>query len=404
MNVFTMAWRNVWRSRRRSLVTITAMTLALWVELLYAGLVRGYMRGMEQDLLDFELGDIQIFAANYPDHPSIYTAIENPGALLGGLDALGYRASARLLGGGLAAAGELSAGVSLRGVDVARDVTVTRIGERLAKGSWLDATDQRGVVIGRRLARTLSVAPGDELVVVTQAADGSMANELYTVRGVLLGIADTTDRAAIFMNAEAYRELLVFPTGAHQIIVRRPPGVDLQTAAAQVRRVAAGLNVQTWRDLVPVIASMLDSTRGLVLIVFFVIYVAVGILILNAMLMAVFERIREFGVLKALGVGPVRVLGLLLAESGIQASVAIVVGLTLAVPGMWYLGTAGIDVGKLSGTNVMGVAMRPVWYGVYDAATCTPPVVMLVAIVFFAALYPALKAAWIRPLEAMHHR
>jgi putative ABC transport system permease protein len=408
MNVFKMAWRNVWRSRRRSLVTIAAMTLALWVELLYAGLVRGYMDSMEQDLLDFELGDIQIFAANYLDSPSIYTTIDDPAALLAQLDALGYAASARLLGGGLAAAGELSAGVSFRGVDVTRDARVTRIGERVAQGRWIDPADPRGVVIGRRLARTLDVALGAELIVVTQAADGSLANELYTVRGVLLGIADTTDRTAIFMTAQAFRELLAFPAGAHQIIVRRPPGVDLEAAAAQVRHqtagLTAGLSVQTWRDLMPVIASMLDSTRGLMLIVFLVVYAAVGILILNAMLMAVFERIREFGVLKALGVGPLRVLSLLLIESGIQTAIAVVVGVTLAVPGMWYLSTNGIDVGKLSGTNVMGVAMRPVWHGVYDAATCSGPLAMLVAIVLLAALYPALKAAWIRPLEAMHHR
>ena len=404
MNVFTMAWRNVQRSRRRSLVTVVAMTLALWVELLYAGLVRGYMGSMEQDLLDFELGDIQIFAPSYLDSPSIYTAIDNPDALLARLDALGYPASARLLGGGLAAAGELSAGVSLRGVDVTRDARVTRIGEHVAQGRWLDDADPRGVVIGRRLARTLDIAPGAEIIVVTQAADGSMANEVYTVRGVLLGIADTTDRSAIFMTAPAFRDLLAFPTGAHQLIVRRPPGVDLETAAAQVRRVAAGLSVQTWRELMPVIASMLDSTRGLMLIVFFVIYAAVGILILNAMLMAVFERIREFGVLKALGVGPLRVLSWLLIESGMQAAIAMVVGGALALPAMWYLSTAGIDVGKLSGTNVMGVAMRPVWKGTYDLATCSGPLAMLALIVLLAALYPALKAAWIRPLEAMHHR
>jgi len=404
MNVFTMAWRNVQRSRRRSLVTIAAMTLALWVELLYAGLVRGYMGSMEQDLLDFELGDIQIFAASYLDRPSIYTAIDNPDALLARLDALGYPASVRLVGGGLAAAGELSAGVSLHGVDVGRDARVTRIGARVAQGRWLDGADPRGVVIGRRLARTLEVAPGADIIVVTQAADGSMANDVYTVRGVLLGVADTTDRSAIFMTASAFRDLLALPTGAHQIIVRRPPGVELQAAAAQVRGAAAGLDVHTWRDLMPVIASMLDSTRGLMLIVFAVIYAAVGILILNAMLMAVFERIREFGVLKALGVGPLRVLSLLLIESGMQAAIAVGVGVALAVPAMWYLSTTGIDVGTLSGTNVMGVAMRPIWKGVYDVATCAGPVVMLMVIVGLAALYPALKAAWIRPLEAMHHR
>jgi putative ABC transport system permease protein len=404
MNVFKMAWRNVWRNRRRSIVTIAAMTLALCVEILYSGLVTGYLQGMEDDVLDLEVGDMQVFAGDYLDKPSIYTAIKNPDALLAQLDEMGYPASARLLGGGLAAADGFSAGVALRGVDVAQDAKVTQIGTKIADGTWLDPTDLHGVVVGRRLAKTLEVKPGDELVILSQAADGSLANDLYTVRGVLMGVADATDRSAIFMNAKAFRELMVFPAGAHQIIVRRPDNVELEAAAATVKRCAGTLNVKTWKELMPVVASMLESTQGLILIVFFIIYVAVGILILNAMLMAVFERIREFGVLKALGMGPLRIVNLILVESAIQTGIAVVAGVTLAIPGMWYIGNVGINVGKLGGMSAMGLAMRPVWYGIYNSGTLSGPLVILVLIVFLAVLYPACKAAWIRPVEAMRHQ
>jgi putative ABC transport system permease protein len=317
---------------------------------------------------------------------------------------MGYPASARLLGGGLAAAGGFSAGVALRGVDVAQDAKVTLIGTKVADGTWLDPTDVHGVVVGRRLAKTLAVKPGDEVVILSQAADGSLANDLYTVRGVLMGVADATDRSAIFMNAEAFRELMVFPEGAHQMIVRRPDNVELEAAAATVKGCVGELNVKTWKELMPVVASMLESTQGLILIVFFIIYVAVGILILNAMLMAVFERIREFGVLKALGMGPLRVVNLILVEGAIQTGIAVVAGVTLAIPGMWYLGNVGINVGKLGGMSAMGLAMHPVWYGIYNSGTLSGPLVMLVLIVFLAVLYPACKAAWIRPVEAMRHQ
>ena len=404
MSVFKMAWRNVWRNRRRSIVTIAAMTLALCVELLYSGLVAGYLRGMEEDVLDLEVGDLQVFAGDYLDKPSIYTAIEDPNTLLAQLNAMGYPASARLFGGGLAAADGFSAGVALRGVDVAQDAKVTLIGTKIADGTWLDPADLHGVVVGRRLAKTLEIKPGDELVILSQAADGSLANDLYTVRGVLMGVADATDRSAIFMNAKAFRELMVFPAGAHQIIVRRPKNVELEAAAATVKGCAGALAVKTWKELMPVVASMLESTRGLILIVFFIVYVAVGILILNAMLMAVFERIREFGVLKALGLGPLRVVNLILLESAIQTGIAVVVGVTLSIPGMWYIGNVGINVGKLGGMSAMGLAMRPVWYGIYNSGSLSGPLVMLVLIVFLAVLYPACKAAWIRPVEAMRHQ
>ena len=403
MNLFKMAWRNVWRSRRRSLVTIAAMTFALWVELLYSGMILGFTSGMERDVLDLEVGDLQIHADGYRDKPSIYTAIDEADALLVRLDGAAFIASARLLGGGLAAAGELSAGVALRGVEVERDAAVSLIHDKIAGGEWLDPEDPHGVVVGRRLARTLDVAPGDELVVLTQAADGSLANELYRVRGVLLGIADGTDRSAVFMTAAAFRELMVFPHGVHQVVVRRQPAVALETAATRVRELAPGLDVATWRQLMPVIATMLDSTRGLILIIFSIVYVAVGILILNAMLMAVFERIRELGVLKALGAGPRLVMSLILIESAIQTAVAIAVGVTLALPAMGYLSEVGIDVGILGGVDMMGVAAPPVWRGIYNADTVAGPLLMLIVIVALAVLYPALKAAWIRPVEAMRH-
>jgi ABC-type lipoprotein release transport system permease subunit len=210
------------------------------------------------------------------------------------------------------------------------------------------------------------------------------------------------------MNESSFREMMVFPSGAHKIVVRRPADVDLDTAATVVSGIAAatgdGINVMTWKDLNPIVAQMLEGTRGIIMFMFFIVYVAVGILILNAMLMAVFERIREFGVLKALGVGPLKVFSLILVESGVQACIAAVVGFVLALPGMWYLSEHGIAVGALGGTDLMGVAMRPVWYGIYSPEGLVGPFVMLFFVVGFAVVYPALKAAWIRPIEAMHHQ
>jgi ABC-type lipoprotein release transport system permease subunit len=403
MSIFNMAWRNVLRNTRRTTVTIAAMTLALLVEVLYSGLVFGYFKALEDDILDLEVGDVQIFAPDYLDIPSIYSAIDDPDSLVAQLNEQGYPASPRLLGGALAAAGESSAGVALRGIDVALERRVTLLDENIAQGSWLDDGDPEGVVVGRRLARTLAVEPGDQIVLLTQAADGSIAHDLYRIRGILMGIADGTDRTAVLMNDEAFRELMEFPAGTHQVVVRRPKDVDLETAAETIRKSATGLDVKTWKELMPVVATMLESTRGMIVIIFLVVYLAIAILVLNAMLMAVFERVREFGILKAIGFGPFRVFGLILVEAGLQTVAALIGGLLLAVPGMWYLATVGIDLGTLGGMNVMGLAMRPIWKGVYTLDAIMVPVFLLVVVVFLAVLYPALKAALIRPVQAMQH-
>jgi ABC-type lipoprotein release transport system permease subunit len=404
MNLFRMAWRNIWRNRRRTVVTMAAITLALWVMILYTGLLEGYFVGMERNILNLELGDVQVFAQGFRDNPSLYKRIGNPGRLLDRVEDLGFRATARLLGGGLAAAGESSAGVSFRGVNTRQDEEVSDIHKHVALGEWLNAARPKDVVVGRRLAQTLGVEPGDELVALSQAADGSIANDLYRVRGVLKGVSDVTDRTGVFMTAEAFRDFFAMHDGAHQIIVRRPEGVDIEEAAEAIRSVAAGFDVQSWREMMPTIASMLDSVRGVMIVVFFIIYIAIGILILNAMLMAVFERIREIGVLKALGFSPAWVLGLIVVESSIQTGLAVLLGLALSIPGLWFLIEVGINMGTLGGMSVMGLAVDPVWRAVVTDRTFTMPVLILVVIVTLAVIYPALKAAVIRPVEAMRHQ
>lgn len=402
--LFKMAWRNIWRNRRRTLVTVGAMTLALTVLILYTGLVEGYLRNMERNMLDLELGDVQAHAGDYRDRPSIYTRIEDPNDFLTRLDERGLSATARLLGGGLIAAGESSAGAMLRGVDIERDRRVSDVSGHVTEGDWLDSNDPEGVVLGWRLARTLAVEPGDELVILSQATDGSIANDLFEVRGILAPISDGTDRAGVFMTEDSFRSFFELETGAHQVIIRRPANTELDAVVSTVRALEPDLDVKSWRELMPTLASLLDSTRSLIQIVFFVVYIVIAILILNAMLMAVFERIREFGVLKAIGVSPGRVLAIIIIEAALQTGLAIVLGLALAIPGLWYMVNVGIDLGKLGGMSVMGIAFDPKWYAVVTSNTFTGPILMLVFMVMFAILYPAIKAARISPVEAMRHQ
>ncbi len=436
MRVLKMAWRNVWRNYRRSAVTIVAMTIALVVELLYSGLVTGLILGMEEDAVAIDTGDIQITTPAYSTKPSIFEVVEGHEAIIDQLEAEGFRAAPRLYAGGLAASGDYSAGVSLVGVDPVRDPEVLEISQYVGKGSWLDAADPDGVVVGKGLARTLDLDLGSEVVVLSQAADGSMANELFTVRGVLMTIAAGTDRTAIFVPEDTFRELMVLPDGAHKIIVRRPTGSDLVAAGDLVRgkvglppaaeqnaveleaRVHALTNpdepplevptyavaVKTWKEINPMLAQYIEGVNSIIGVIYLIVYLAVAILILNAMLMAVFERIREFGVLKAIGYGPVKVASMMMLEGFFQAVVATVVGIIVAAPFMWYLSEHGIDAGKLGGMQLVGLTMPAIWKSYYSVEATGQPIFLLFVIVFFAVLYPALKAAWISPVEAMQHQ
>lgn len=380
------------------------MAFALWTMVLYSGLVEGMIVGMEDDVLDLEVGEIQVVAEGYRDDPSIYRVIEDPEALMGELDELGYASSARLVGGALAAVEDESAGVQLLGLNVERDAQVTIISTRIVEGSWLDPSDAHGVVIGRKLAKTLNAGIGDELLLLTQSTEGGIAADLYTIRGMLGTVGAGIDGGAVFLNEGAFRELLDLPTGAHQVTVRVPEELDLAATTDAVEALAPGLDAMSWRELMPLIATWLDSTRGLIGIVYAIIYIAVAILVLNAMLMAVFERIREFGVMKAIGYSPAMVFAVITVESAIQTALGTLIGLVLALPVMAYLSTTGIDTGALGGMEMMGMSMQQNWLGIYTPDVVAVPIATLWIMVGVAALLPALRAARIGPLDAMRYR
>jgi ABC-type lipoprotein release transport system permease subunit len=484
MDLFKLAWRNLWRNRRRTLVTTGATTFALLMMIVYSGLVAGYLIGMEHTIVDLEVGDVQVHHEEYRKNPSLYSRIDKVDDAVAKLEGEGYLAAPRMLGSGLAAAGDNSAGVSLRAVDVERDAKVSSIHEQVMDGEWLDAAATDEVVLGKRLAKILGVSVGDEFVILSQGADGSTANDLYKVRGVLKAVSTPVDRGGIYMNAAAFRELMVVPEGAQQIIVRRPESrveEDLTDAGLEVQRllatrfdvvlkgikstakpdavleamaelapdldaarakelleetntvpytlvsfedqaealeaqqrlmkldakvvVEADVDVKTWKQLMPTLANMLESTQGALFLMFGIIYMAIGIVILNAMLMAVFERVREFGVLKALGVSPRGVLSLVFTETVFQILIAIAAGVLISLPVNWYLTEIGIDLSATVGDlEVAGLAFDPYWKASVDASTYSGPITVLVVIVSLAVIYPAFKAAFIRPVEAMRHQ
>ena len=404
MSIFKMAWRNIGRNRRRTAVTVGAMSLGLFAMVVWFAMLEGMLNDMEETIVEVDIGDLQIHAPTYLDDPSLYTVIDDVDALLARLEATGFRASARLVGAGLAAAHDSAAGASLRGVNVEDDARVSVISTRLAEGAWLADEDPAGVVVGRRLARALNLALGDELVVLSQATDGGIANDLYAVRGILDSVSDGVDRSAVFLTEAAFRELFFMASGAHEIVVRKPDDLELPAAVETVQGLAPGLDTQSWRSLMPTIATYLDSARATMGVVSAVIYIVIAILILNAMLMAVFERIREFGVLKALGVEPRQVLALIFVESAMQTGLALVAGMVLAIPTLWYLVEIGIDTGALGGVTVIGGTFATVWQASASPSAFITPTMTLVVLVLLAVIYPALKAARISPVEAMRHQ
>jgi ABC-type lipoprotein release transport system permease subunit len=381
------------------------MGFAGFIMTLFAALMAGMLQTSERNAVAMNLGDIQIHAEGYRDDPDLYNRIDNAADLVKKLQQAGFHATQRIYGFGLAAAGSTSAGVQMRGVNLKNEATVTQVHKHVMQGQWLTDSDPMGVVIGRKLARTLGVSPGNEVIIIGQATDGSMANDLYTVRGILKSIGEEVDRAGFFMVERSFRELMVLPEGAHEIAIMRPDrSSDLASATAQVAALARGYETLNWRQLQPFIARILDLADAQTIIMILITYVAVAMVILNAMLMSVFERIREFGIMKAIGVTPWQLMTLIYAETMIQVAIASSISLASGWSAAHYFQKNGIDLSAIaSSTSFGGVAIDPIWNAHVTTEALALPIVFLFIIAAAAVIYPAIKAAVIHPVKAIHY-
>lgn len=406
MKTFSIAYRNIFRNWRRTLVTTLAMGFAGFIMIVFAALMAGLIKTSEENAVAMDLGDIQIHAPGYRNDPDLYTRIMNADSLVKEIQKSGFYATQRLYGFGLAAAGSASAGIQLRGMDIENEATVTKIHHHVMKGDWLLNTDPKGVVIGKKLARTLGVTLGDEIVVIGQAADGSMANDLYMVRGILKSVGEAIDRSGFFMLEKTFRQLMVISEGAHEIAVMRHDRTsDLEAATSQIAALARGNETLNWRRLRPTIARLLDVADIQIMIMILITYIAVATVILNAMLMSVFERIRELGIMKAIGVKPSQIIRLIYLETLIQVTAASALALISGWLVSRYFQRHGIDLSSISsGASFSGVAMDPIWYTHITRESLVLPIVMLFVIAGVAVIYPAFKAALIQPVKAIHYR
>ena len=408
MNFAKLAARNVYRNSHRSLVTVAAMAFACAMMIVFSSLMEGIIAGSERNVVAMNTGDIQIHQQTYRDDPDIYKMIETSTQLSETIRQAGFFAAERLFTFGLMASDDSSSGVQLRGVDLLYESTVTEINQNLLQGDWLDNNDAHGVVIGKKLARLLDVSLGDELIFVGQTADGYMANDSFRVRGILKSIATDIDSASVFMSNGMLRELISLPEqGAHQLVIMRADRKqDLAEATEKIRTlVKQDLEVMSWRQLMPVISRFLETAQVQTLIMLLFTYIAVASVVLNAMLMSVFERIHEFGIMKAMGVSPWQIIRLVYAETLIQTVVASIVGLILGISLSWYLQQYGLDMTSLAdGMTFAGIALDPVWHAELSVNSSLVPIGFLFVMAAIAVLYPAAKVALMQPLEAIHHQ
>jgi ABC-type lipoprotein release transport system permease subunit len=404
---FQIAWRNIWRNPRRTTVILIAVIIGVWSMVFLGALMRGVLQGMIHNGINTLTGHIQIHQADYPDDPSIDHSIEDPAAieqiLSGSLPADSYW-SRRIRVTAVANNARHSRGVTLVGIDPPQEAELSFIGSAVTQGRYLNSEDRNAVLVGRALVEQFETKLGRKLILMTQDEKGEIASRAFRIRGIFQDEMEATEKNYVFVTHQAARDMLKLEQAVSEIAVRLPEhGLADKTAQHISMQLAdRNLSVRSWKEALPLLNTYLQMYDSFVLIWFVVVFVAMGFGILNTTLMAVFERMREFGLLKALGMRPGRIVKGVLVEAMLILFFGMVIGNLLGLTSCWLLSFNGIDLSALAkGVEYAGMArviVPMVWFK--DIAIANLVVLVLGLLV---CLYPALKAARFTPVEAMTH-
>lgn len=403
MSVFLYAWRNLWRNKRRTLITLLAITLNTGILIATYSLMNGFLHHMIKNATNLTVGEAQIHAEDYLKDRSLYKIIPDPEGILSELSKEQIPASPRLYGYGLVARDTKSAGAFFWGVDPELEMAGFDLLTHIQPGASGNIFPDKGMILGRKLAKSLQAKVGSEIVVVVQAADGSLGNELFYVSGILKAAGDSIDRGAAILHEKDFRELFVMPTGVHEIAVNSRGIRILDVLSAELKNLAASFEVKTWRELVPALSDMMNMMEPMILIFGLIFFLAAGLGVLNTMLMATMERVREFGIIKALGATPWRLLGDVMAEAFSLVFLATLLGTLIGIPLAWYLQVHGLDTSSFAETiTISGIAFDPIWRAVLSVKSVVGPVVVMWIVCLLASLYPAIVVMRLDPVKAIH--
>ena len=407
-----LGWRNLWRRPRRSLINIAGVATALLFLVLLLSMTEGLREQLLENGTGLLMGHVQIHHVDYLPDRSLYDTIGGEEAL----DLDPFRTIARghgfevvtprVYGFALLSTGDRSVGGEFLGIDPVEEVRLSTLLKGLVEGRLLGPSAARELLLTSGLARELRASVGSEIAAVTQAADGSMGNELYRVVGIIRTGLALLDRSLAVLHVSDLQELLALSsTEFHELALKSDDPMAAPALAVRLNRdqsLPADSEARDWGQLAPQLRDYLalfDSFYGFI-VGFVALFAALGVL--NTMMMAVFERTREVGVVSALGMPPSRVITTLLIEALFMTLLGLVLGLVLSLALMKPLTSHGLDLSRWTGElSMLNTRMDPVLHFKWVWHDVLWPAASLLAANLLATLIPAINATRMDPVKAL---
>lgn len=401
--IWSVSWRNVWRSKTRSLVIITAITLGVFAGVYTVAFMFGWVNQRVASVINTEMSHIQIHQKEYLETNEVHDYILNIDSIKLDIKSMPLvkAVSERVIANCMISSAETGSGVQLMGVIPDEEMLVTNLHEKIVDGEYFEGVKSNPIVIGEKLAEKLNVKVRSKVVVTITEMDGTLTGGAFRVAGIYRTSNSAYDEAKAFVQADDLRRLLKLDSNAgHELaIFIKENGTENQTAL-EVRNKYPDLETLTWEQLVPDM-QLVNENMNLMLYIFVgIILLALGFGIVNTMLMVILERVKELGMLMAVGMNRVRVFSMIVLETVFLSLTGGTIGILLALILTQITGKTGIDL-SLWGDGLNSMGYDSIIYPEIGFDSIIGVAIMVIITGVLSAIYPARKAIRLNPAEAL---
>lgn len=400
-----LAWRNVWRHKRRTLIVMLAVGLSIAMMMMYDGLVGGFNQAIYGNAIKVLGANIQVHAPGYGakvgQKPLLVVENADDVVKVAQMQPQVVAATRRINTTGLASSREGAFAVSIIGIEPEREMPVSLIAQHVTSGRFLAATDGDVVLIGKGLAEAMNLGTGDKMTLVGRAPHEQMRKRTMTVGGIYdLGLTDIEKRS-IYMSLNEAQSLYDL-SGPTEVALSLQSIGQEQAVINAIKPSLPNVEMETWATLFPELQDALGRKGGVMDVFSVVILFIAGIGILNLLMMAVFERTREIGLLGALGLKPAQISLLFVLEGALMGVLGVVLGLALGLLINGALGRIGLDFTAFSGMTSYTALIEGNVYPTLGVDKFAQRAITVVIVAVLASLYPAREAARSEPAKALH--
>ena len=401
--LFKLAWRNVLRNKRRTVLSGIAVGIGLASLMFVDGLYVGMLESMIRTATDTFLGQGQVHAQGFRDTLEVDKTINNSEAFMKSLETenLVSDFSPRTVSFGMLSSASGVNSVLLYGIEPDTERHISMIDEAVRQGNYLTPPGTGQILIGSKAAETLEVETGDRLVLtMAQAGTGELSQDMFRVTGIFhMGIREI-DSDMAFINIKQAQELLALDRDVHEISLKFNDINDAGDRSLEFWEKYSEQDNEAlgWKDLVPQLDSVIGMTDISILIITSLVFAIVAVIIMNTLFMSLYERIFEFGVLRAVGTRPVNMALIIFFEATSLSLISIIIGLGIGYVFMYIFSVYGINY---KGIEFAGVTITELIYPVVRPRQFTVFPFLIFIFSFIAAIYPAVFAAKLTPARAM---